>query len=630
MKSVSIYTSHHKPSAFLTSPVIHPLHVGKALSYSDICCPGDNIGDNISLKNPFYCELTAHYWVWKNAPETDYVGFMHYRRHFNFSENQNQPEDVWGMVNYPEITEEYENIFGLNEAAILQCLDGADIIVPKKWSVKAAGSKSNYEHYQVSDHLHIRDYQNAIDILLKRHPEYYATVKKFNDAHDGYYTNMFVMRSDIFKEYSEWLFGILDELETKLAFENYSGQEKRVFGHISERLFNIFVLYKQQYSTVKLKELQRTFVQKETFNSYLEPAFEENNIPVVVCSDDNYAHSLGALLNSIIKASNQNYNYDVVILDNGLSKRNQRRLIELCFVSKNFSIRFFNVHAFDEIKDAYIRPPFTVATYSRLFIPRLMRNYSKVLFIDTDTVVESDIAELFETELHDNYVAAVQDIVMEGFVKFGNIAQSDAGIQPAGEYLKQTLKMSRPEEYFQGGIMVFNIEQMNKDNIFEQLMKELKGQSFWFLDQDIMNKVFFGRVTFLPLEWNVYHGNGNTETFYPNLIFSTYMRYLEARENPKMIHFAGENKPWNTDKVDYFDNFIKFIQGTPWEKEVYEKLSAHPPTSVSVSPPQTQILFQTKVKRKLMPYLYRFAPRGSKRRSDIAYLYYKIRRAILG
>ena len=630
MKTVSIYTSHHKPSAFLTSPVIHPIHVGKELSYSDICCPGDNSGDNISLKNPFYCELTAHYWVWKNAPKTDFIGFMHYRRHFNFSENQQHSEDVWGMVNSHEINDEYEKTFGLNETAILKCMEESDVLVPKKWSVKSAGSKSNYHHYQISDHLHIRDYQNAIDILLRKYPEYYASVKKFNDAHDGYYTNMFVMRSDIFEEYSQWLFSILDDLEHELSFENYSAQEKRVFGHISERLFNIFIIFKQQYSTIKLKELQRTFVQKETFNSYLEPAFEVRNIPVVICSDDNYAHSLGALFNSIIKASNDECNYDVVILDNGLTKRNQRRLIDLSKIKDNFSIRFFNVHAFDEIKDAYIRPPFTVATYSRLFIPKLMRKYEKVLFIDTDTVVENDIAELFETDLKDNYVAAVQDIVMEGFVKFGNIAQSDAGIQTAGDYLKTTLKMPRPEEYFQGGIMVFNINQMNKDEIFDKLMTELKGQSFWFLDQDIMNKVFFGRVTFLPLEWNVYHGNGNTETFYPNLVFSTYLRYLQARENPKMIHFAGENKPWSTDKVDYYDNFIKFVQGTPWEKEVYEKLSVGKNTLSTVTPPPAQVLLQTKIKRKIMPYFDKIAPRGSKRRSDIAFVYYKIRRVILG
>ncbi|MFT3098989.1 DUF4422 domain-containing protein, partial [Klebsiella pneumoniae] len=64
--SVKIYTSHHKPSAFLNAAIIKPLHVGKANSCNEIGCPGDDSGDNISFKNPFYCELTAHYWVWKN------------------------------------------------------------------------------------------------------------------------------------------------------------------------------------------------------------------------------------------------------------------------------------------------------------------------------------------------------------------------------------------------------------------------------------------------------------------------------------------------------------------------------------------------------------------------------------
>ncbi len=55
--SVKIYTSHHKPSAFLNAAIIKPLHVGKANSYNEIGCPGDDTGDNISFKNPFYCEL---------------------------------------------------------------------------------------------------------------------------------------------------------------------------------------------------------------------------------------------------------------------------------------------------------------------------------------------------------------------------------------------------------------------------------------------------------------------------------------------------------------------------------------------------------------------------------------------
>ncbi|MGK4953354.1 DUF4422 domain-containing protein [Erwinia amylovora] len=628
--NISIYTSHHKPSAFLSSPVIKPIHVGKANSLDEICCAGDDSGDSISLKNPFYCELTAHYWVWKNTDISDYVGFMHYRRHFNFSDDQYKDEDVWGMVSRSEIDADYENEFGLDEDSIKKCIGDADLLLPKKWSVKAAGNINNFEHYKVSDHLHIEDYQNALDILTDKYPEYKKAVTLFNDAHNGYYTNMYVMKRDLFIEYSDWLFSILSDLEETLYFKNYSQQEKRVFGHISERLFNIFII-KNADSKIKIKEIQRTFIRKETFNSYLLPQYISNSVPVVICSDDNYAMALGGLIKSIINNASSDKNYDLVILDNGLTVKNKHRILSLIKDITNFSVRFFSVHAFDEIKDAYIRPPFTIATYSRLFIPRLFRHFEKVVFIDTDTVVESDLAELIDISMGDNLVAAVQDIVMEGFVKFGNIAESDDGIQTAGEYLKSKLALSKPEEYFQGGIMVFNIEAMNKENIFSRLMSELKGQSFWFLDQDIMNKVFHGRVHFLPLEWNVYHGNGHTDTFYPNLKFSTYSRYLKARKNPKMIHFAGENKPWHTDKVDYYDNFIKNIQGTPWELEVYSKL-------IHLSAPASTIhtkniemgLLQTKIKRKLLPYLDRIAPRGTKRRSDIARLYYKIRRSILG
>lgn len=134
MNSIKIYTCHHKPSAFLNASIIKPLHVGKANSYNDIGCIGDDTGDNISFKNPFYCELTAHYWVWKNESLSDYVGFMHYRRHLNFSSEQSFPEDNWGVVNSPVIDADYEKQFGLTDTAIQDCISGFDLLLPKKWS----------------------------------------------------------------------------------------------------------------------------------------------------------------------------------------------------------------------------------------------------------------------------------------------------------------------------------------------------------------------------------------------------------------------------------------------------------------------------------------------------------------
>nr|CBX81111.1 glycosyl transferase [Erwinia amylovora ATCC BAA-2158] len=88
----------------------------------------------------------------------------------------------------------------------------------------------------------------------------------------------------------------------------------------------------------------------------------------MICSDDNYAMALGGLIKSIINNASSDKNYDLVILDNGLTVKNKHRILSLIEDITNFSVRFFSVHAFDEIKDAYIRPPFTIATYSRLFI----------------------------------------------------------------------------------------------------------------------------------------------------------------------------------------------------------------------------------------------------------------------
>ncbi|CAH5864275.1 DUF4422 domain-containing protein [Klebsiella aerogenes] len=630
MNSIKIYTCHHKPSAFLSASIIKPLHVGKANSYNDIGSIGDDTGDNISFKNPFYCELTAHYWVWKNESLADYVGFMHYRRHLNFSQNQNFSEDNWGVVNSPVIDVEYENQFGLTDAEIQKCILGFDLILPKKWSVTSAGSKNNLEHYKNGEFLHLQDYLTALEIVEELYPDYKTAIQEFNNATDGYYTNMFVMGKDMFIDYSEWLFEILAILESRISMSNYNSQEKRVIGHIAERLFNIYIIRQQQNRALKVKELQRTFVTNETFNGKLNPVFS-NAAPIVISFDDNYAISGGALINSIVRHSDNNTNYDIVVLENKVSNLNKRRLNHLVSAHKNVSLRFFDVNAFTEMNGVHTRAHFSASTYARLFIPQLFREYDKVIFIDSDTVVKADLANLLSVDLGNHLVAAVKDIVMEGFVKFGAMSESDDGVMPAGEYLEKTLKMSNPDEYFQAGIILFNIAQMVKEDTFSELIKALKEKKYWFLDQDIMNKVFYGRVEFLPLEWNVYHGNGNTDDFFPNLKFATYMRFLKARQAPCMIHYAGENKPWNTDRVDFYDDFLENIINTPWEKEVYSRqLSIINLSSPAQAVSQPPILFQTKVKKMLMPYLNKYAPVGSPRRNIITKYYYKFRRTILG
>ena len=85
MSNIKIIVCCHKDDLKLSSDVYFPLHVGKAVSSLDLDIQGDDTGDNISEKNPGYCELTGMYWAWKNLKGVDYIGLCHYRRYFDFN-----------------------------------------------------------------------------------------------------------------------------------------------------------------------------------------------------------------------------------------------------------------------------------------------------------------------------------------------------------------------------------------------------------------------------------------------------------------------------------------------------------------------------------------------------------------
>ena len=99
---IKILISYHKPYSLLKNKIFLPVHVGRDVAmekskdgkialkdYNWLIknLIGDNTGENISYKNREWCELTAIYWAWKNYDKIgnpSYIGFMHYRRFFEF------------------------------------------------------------------------------------------------------------------------------------------------------------------------------------------------------------------------------------------------------------------------------------------------------------------------------------------------------------------------------------------------------------------------------------------------------------------------------------------------------------------------------------------------------------------
>lgn len=177
----------------------------------------DNVGDNISEKNANYCELTALYWIWKNVT-AEYIGLEHYRRFF-YSKNCFKAKPM-------------------SERQLLKKMGKYEVVLPVKENFKC----SVYEHFKK---LHyINDLEICRQLIALKYPEYLKDFDFIMSERHISVCNMFVMPKPLMDEYCEWLFGILFEAEKKIDLSGRDAYQSRVFGFLSERLFNVWLKHK--------------------------------------------------------------------------------------------------------------------------------------------------------------------------------------------------------------------------------------------------------------------------------------------------------------------------------------------------------------------------------------------------
>jgi hypothetical protein len=115
-------------------------------------------------------------------------------------------------------------------------LGKAPIILPKKRNYYI---ETNYSHYVHAHHKEPLD--ETRKVIQKNYPKYlnvFDSVMKQKSAH---MFNMFIMKNKEFKQYASWLFDILFEVEKNIDISDYSVQEARVFGYISELLLDVWI-----------------------------------------------------------------------------------------------------------------------------------------------------------------------------------------------------------------------------------------------------------------------------------------------------------------------------------------------------------------------------------------------------
>lgn len=161
MKKIKIFVSHRKDinSATISNPLYINVVCGQALGNPQKGKIGDNTGDNISIKQPYYSEYTVQYWAWKNV-EADYYGLCHYRRYLSFADKMFPEYNDQRFAAEPNMKLKFIKKYGLlNPFKMRREIEKYDVITSVTYDVKnipnAVPFKNVYEAFTCSPGLFI-------------------------------------------------------------------------------------------------------------------------------------------------------------------------------------------------------------------------------------------------------------------------------------------------------------------------------------------------------------------------------------------------------------------------------------------------------------------------------------------
>lgn len=231
-ENVKIFMCTQK-EPIIIPPLCTPVQGGRKINEPIPDVLGDD-GEkgNISEKNPYYCELTVQYYAWKNE-EADYYGFCHYRRFFGFDERIKKP-----YLAFKGALPNKKNYLLGNENDITKLCQENDVIIPRAENVGV----TVYQKYITSKHCFKEDLDLFLEILKEKYPFLCESADSYMSQNKQYFCNMFIMKKELFFEYSKLLFSVLEEFDLKKT-PHGEFQDDRTDGYLGERFLGIYIYY---------------------------------------------------------------------------------------------------------------------------------------------------------------------------------------------------------------------------------------------------------------------------------------------------------------------------------------------------------------------------------------------------
>lgn len=318
------------------------------------------------------------------------------------------------------------------------------------------------------------------------------------------------------------------------------------------------------------------------------PAFERNNVPVVVASNDLWAPYTGVFIRSLLDHAGEGNHYDIIILNRDISEENKRLLKSLAAGHTNVSIRFFDpspLFASFHYVDEEHRWPLEV--FYRIVAPHFLKYPGRIITVDVDTLLKTDIARLMDEDLEGCCVGGVSNAPgIYAMCSSNRVISSSKNIR-AQDYWRKILGLEdwkdwkSYQDYIQSGLLLFDCDRYVQEVTVKTILDAARRDDYFFPEQDVLNVLMRGKIKHLDLAWSVIPPlkmvqvqteKGNAASAIYEELYHESGALKRAHEDPYLVHWAARPKPWVCPDVPYGSEWWQTALRTPFVGHIIARM----------------------------------------------------------
>lgn len=263
---------------------------------------------------------------------------------------------------------------------------------------------------------------------------------------------------------------------------------------------------------------------------------------ILTSSDNNYVQHLGVMLVSLLENCGENKPKEIAVINDGIEKTNIDRL-NSTILKYNVPVRYIQ---FNNTELSHLKPRNnkTLAAFHRLFLDTFYsEEIEKVLYLDCDIIIRKDISELFNTDIQNYVIGAVQN---------------------DGLYYQEVLGIPKEKLFFNSGVLLINLKKWRMSGTGQMLLDYINKNFDRMLrnDQDALNAVLYN-------DWFPLNPAWNTHLYFftsPHLCRCDQILLKDILADPCVVHFTTQNKPWLYKCEHRFKGeYYKYLKSSAWK-----------------------------------------------------------------